>query len=65
MTHLAGGTVTGAAAASRHGGFFVLRTPLLPFSVVTDLSAGLEAAASSDATTHQDALAREDRKSVV
>ena len=41
------------------GGFFVLRTPLLPFAVVTDLSAGLEAAAATDTGARLDALVRD------
>jgi lantibiotic biosynthesis protein len=45
--------------APRHSGFFVLRTPLLPVSVVTGLSAGLEASAAQDAAGRADALMRD------
>ena len=44
---------------SRHDGFFVLRTPLLPYSVVTDLSAGLEAADATDSRARLEALGRD------
>lgn len=45
--------------APRHSGFFVLRTPLLPFAFVSDLSAGLEAPGAADPRARADAVRRD------